>query len=403
MKLLKEMNLLIITDRYPHADDYVGMSFVKDQVDSLKDHVNRIYVISLTPFVPMIFSNFSLMNPRWRRDSLAKDYIYSNVEVYFAKHLTLPFDFSRERRGDKAFEVVNKIINNKKIYFDLIHAHTTYPSGYVASKIKKIYSKPTILTVHEHRDTFLKEVISKDNRFVNTWQNMDRIIRVNKIDLNEFKKFDIDDSKLLYIPNGFYQYLFKAENMHDVRNKLHLPPNSKIILNIANLEEYKGQEYLISAMETVLAERKDILLFIIGQGSLENRLRSMINNHNLQKNIILAGGNKPREEIPMWLNACDIFVLPSLSEGNPTVMFEALGCGKPFVGAKVGGIPEIIINDKLGILVEPRDINGLAEAILRASNSKWDEEYIRDYARQFTWDRIAEKLLHVYHELIEGN
>ena len=100
------------------------------------------------------------------------------------------------------------------------------------------------------------------------------------------------------------------------------------------------------------------------------------------------------------MNACDVFVLPSLSEGNPTVMFEALGCGKPFVGTTVGGIPEVIINEKLGILVEPKDIDGLAKAIVRALETDWDRKYISNYAKQFTWDKIAEKIMEVYREVL---
>jgi len=79
-------------------------------------------------------------------------------------------------------------------------------------------------------------------------------------------------------------------------------------------------------------------------------------------------------------------------------MFEALGCGKPFVGTNVGGIPEIIINEKLGILVEPKDIECLANAILRSLDTKWDSRYICDYAKQFTWDVIVKRLLEAYNE-----
>lgn len=67
-----------------------------------------------------------------------------------------------------------------------------------------------------------------------------------------------------------------------------------------------------------------------------------------------------------------------------------------FIGTSVGGFPEVIINDKLGILAEPRDANGLAEEILRALDNKWDADYIGNYAGQFTWDRIAEMPLDVY-------
>lgn len=76
------------------------------------------------------------------------------------------------------------------------------------------------------------------------------------------------------------------------------------------------------------------------------------------------------------MNACDVFILPSLSEGNPTVMFECLGCGKPFVGTKVGGIPEIINSEDYSLLCEPANPKELAEKILIALDKGWDNEKI---------------------------
>ena len=73
-----------------------------------------------------------------------------------------------------------------------------------------------------------------------------------------------------------------------------------------------------------------------------------------------------------------------MGEGNPTVMFECLGCGKPFIGTKVGGIPEIIVSDDYGLLCEPANSEDLAEKILIALDKEWDEEKIRNYAKQFT-------------------
>jgi glycosyltransferase involved in cell wall biosynthesis len=299
-----------------------------------------------------------------------------------------------------AIKVVNKIIKKYNINFDLIHAHFTYPSGYVAAKLKEIHEKKFILTIHEYGEWFSNEILSKDRKLIYTWQSADKIVRVNKMDLKKFDNLEIDKSKLLYIPNGFSSDMFKPKNMLTARKKLDLPIDKRILVNIANLEEYKGQKYLIKSMEKVLVAQKDVMLYIVGEGSLRNRLQSMIQEYGLQKNVELAGGNKPREEIPIWMQACDVFVLPSLSEGNPTVMFEALGCGKPFIGTNVDGIPEIIINYKLGNLVEPRDANGLAEAILSALDNKWDGDYIRDYAGQFTWDRIAERLLDIYETIL---
>jgi glycosyltransferase involved in cell wall biosynthesis len=374
---------------------------VYSQIDALKKYFDTIHVISLNPYIPKLFSKFSFMHPRWRKDAFATDYSYDNVEVRFARYFMLPFDFVKERKGEFAYKVAKRIIEREKIDFDLIHAHFTWPSGYVGAKLKEIYKKPLVLTIHEDRDWFLKEISSGDKKLIYCWRNADKIIRVNRRDLKEFENIGIDKSKLLSIPNGFSSDFFKQMNINIARKELGLPVDKKILLNIANLEEYKGLKYLIEATKNILAKRNDVMLYIIGQGSLKNSLQLLIKNYGLENNIVLAGGNKPSEEIPLWMNASDVFALPSLSEGNPTVMFEALGCGKPFVGTRVGGIPEVITNEKLGILVEPKDVDGLTKAILEALDTKWDKDYILNHAEQFTWDKIAERIMGVYDEVLE--
>ena len=265
--MLKNSNLLIISDRYPHERDTISSSFVKSQVDCLKKYFAHIDVIALTPFVPRFLSQFSFMNPRWRRDAFAQDYEDDNVSVFFARYFTLPFEFSRRRRGDEAFKVVEKIIRRKKMHFDLIHAHFTYPSGYVGAKLKENYKKPVILTVHEDRDSFLKEIFSNNRNIIYTWNFVDKIIRVNEKDLMEFKRLQIDKSKLLFLPNGYSQELFLPMDLNNARIKLNLPLDRTILVNIANLEAYKGQKYLIEAMKKILEIRQDIMLYIIGEGS----------------------------------------------------------------------------------------------------------------------------------------
>jgi len=215
--------------------------------------------------------------------------------------------------------------------------------------------------------------------------------------LKEFVKLNIE--KVIALPNGYSNSVFKPLNVYNCRVELGLPLDKKILLNIGNLEDYKGQIYLINAMEKILKKNDDILLYIIGRGSLRSKLESRIKALNLTENIFLVGSNKPMEEIPKWFNACDVFVLPSLSEGNPTVMFEALGCGKPFVGTDVGGIPEIIVNDNLGFLVKPRNANSLSKAIQKALEKTWDIEYILNYAKQFTWKAIVDQMIKIYKKL----
>jgi glycosyltransferase involved in cell wall biosynthesis len=399
MKSFKESNLLIVSDRFPHQKDAMSLSFVKNQVDCIKDYFRAVYVVSLTPFVPKFMLGCSFMNPRWKRDAFAQDYKYDNVEVYFTKYLSTPFKFLRNMKGLAAFKIANSIILNNNIQFDMIHAHFTYPSGYVGVKLGEIYKKPTILTVHENRDWFLREIHSNDKNLIYTWANADKIIRVNRSDLEEFDRYNLDKSKLTCIPNGYPSDLFKPMDKEFARNKLGLPNDKIILVNIANLEEYKGQKYLIYAMKTILSARQDIVLYIVGQGSLERQLRSMIDANGLQDNVVLAGGNKPLEEIPLWMNACDIFVLPSISESFGIVQIEAMACGKPVVSTYNGGSEEIIIDEELGMLVKSKDSEALAEALLRALERAWDSRYICDYAKQFTWDAIVTRLLEAYRKV----
>lgn len=397
------MNLLVLTSRFPHAGDSISSSFVKKQIDSIKgrDFFDRIYIISLNPFVPKILSNFSFMNPRWKRDALATDYSYDNVEVYFAKYILLPFNFSRKNGGHRALKAANRIITNKRIDFDLIHAHFTSPSGYVGANLKKTYNKPFVLTVHEASDWFLREIQSEDEKLIQTWMMADRIICVNNKELNELNKFNIDSHKLLYVPNGFDPCYFKPYDKISAQKKLGIPADKRIILNIAALEEYKGQKYLIQAMKAVLASRTDVMLYIVGQGSLKKYLQSIINRYDLQDYVVLAGGNKPINEIALWMNACDAFILPSLSESFGIVQIEAMACGKPVVATRNGGSEEIVIDDKLGILVEPRDSEGLARAIFTVLNEEWDQKHILECAKKFTWDRITNKLMRTYSEILK--
>ncbi len=104
----------------------------------------------------------------------------------------------------------------------------------------------------------------------------------------------------------------------------------------------------------------------------------------------------PDNEIPIYINTSDFFVLPSLGEGNPIVMFEAIGCGKPFIGTKVGGVPEIIASEDYGLLCEPASSEELEKTIMSALNKNWDTFKIKEYAESFTWKNIAKTTKSIY-------
>jgi len=375
----KDKNLLIISNGYP-TSTYPLQPFVKGQVDVLNGYFNSVYVISPQPY-------------GYRRE--LKDYFYDNIRVYYPRFFHLPFEFFRKRLGDNFFKAAMRVIQREKLEFDIIHAHFTWPSGYAGVKLAREFEVPVVITIHENRDWFLREYNSKNEKIYWTWRNADALIRVNKKDVPLLKKFN---PNIYSIPNGFSPERLKVINKKVARVKLNLRNDKKIIFSLGALIERKGFHYLIDAMSMVIKKRKDIICYIGGSGPLKDKLQKQINKLSLQNHVKLLGF-VPDEQLLLWMNAADLFVLPSLSEGNPTVMFEALGVGLPFVGTAVGGVPEIITSEEYGLLCPPKDPECLAEKILIALDKEWDREKIREYAEQFTWEKISIEVLNVYSKI----
>ena len=395
-------NLLVISDRYPHAKDSFSGVFVQSQVEELKKYFENIMVISLTPYTPKILR--TVLQPRRIMDSLAEDYIYENVEVHFAKHIVFPFEPLKRYRVKSAHKSTITILKRTDFKPDILHAHFIWPSGYVGMILSKEYGIPFVISAHGHdvydtpfRNKFYNTTtkkILKNADFILTPSKRNRDILVNKL--------GCPSEKIKIIYNGYHSELFHPIRKVMARKKLSLPLNKKIILNVANLNPIKGHKYLIRAMKKIVETVPDSGCYIVGQGTEKARLEREIEELGLENNVFLVGP-KEHEKIPLWMNAADIFVLPSIDEGNPTVMFEALGCGKPFIGTAVGGIPEIIKNEHLGILVPPKNPEALAEAVLKGLEQKWDTNYILKYAEQFTWKNIAKQIVDLYSNLITSS
>jgi len=388
---MPEKNLLIISNSFPNEDNtFVGGVFVKEQLKYLRHYFDNVYVVS-----PVAYGMERL------RKTEHSDYQFDNIRVFFPKYINNPlfWYYGRSLWVDLEARAIMSLIEREDLHFDLIHAHFTWPSGAVGVKLKQNYSVPVVITEHTS-NTFMKAIETEDKVFINTWSKADEIVRVKESDVSAFGRVHIPLQNIVAIPNGYDSKKFHPIDAQKCRMTLNLPQDKKLILNVGNLyDEVKGHKYLIEAIPKIVTLREDILCVIVGAGKLRTALERQIRSLGLEDYIMLAGG-KPHDEIPLWMNACDLFVLPSLNEGNPTVLPEALGCGKPFVGTRVGGVPEVIASDDYGLLVEPADPEGLAEKILVALDREWDREAILRYAERYTWENIAKEIMGVYEQVL---
>lgn len=135
------------------------------------------------------------------------------------------------------------------------------------------------------------------------------------------------------------------------------------VLTIARLSEEKGLCYLIEAAAHILADHPTVRFSIYGEGHLVEALQAQIDHAQLGQQVTLAGGFT-REQLPEIMNSADIFVLPSITEGFPLALVEAMAWGCPIVATTVGGIPEVVEDGVTALLCPAREANALAGAIL---------------------------------------
>lgn len=140
--------------------------------------------------------------------------------------------------------------------------------------------------------------------------------------------------------------------------------DSKIILSVGRLNYQKGFEYLIKAMPAILRRIPEAKLLIVGEGEQLGSLKNLTKLLNLNQSVIFTGA-LVQKEIPIAYASADIFVLPSLFESFGISLVEAQAAGKPVIGTRTGGVPEALIENKTGLLVDPRDSKQLEIAILK--------------------------------------
>lgn len=204
-----------------------------------------------------------------------------------------------------------------------------------------------------------------------------------------------------------------------VRGKLRLVPNGValpacervweegngteelVVGTLARLTRQKGIDYLVQAAEKVCIEHEGVRFSVAGNGPDFKRLQDEIARRNLSSRFELVGLQDPWE----YLEQIDVFVLPSLWEGMPFALLEAMAFGLPSVATDVGGVRDVIANETFGIVVPPADTSALRDAVLRYVRSPRLRKAAGEAARrriltEFSRDRMVERTLGVYSEVL---
>jgi glycosyltransferase involved in cell wall biosynthesis len=378
--------------------------FIEDQIRLIKPSFREICLLMPLPRLSGFIYMMPYFNMHFRHIGLSlatqADQRYGN-NLFICKYTTLPIEVLRKRNCFLAAASALNCLKSKKINADLFHAHFIDIDGFVGAQLKEVYNKPLIVNA-SGSDAY-------DLPFRNDWYKAcslyvlsaaDRVIAVSQYIAKKISELGVSKEKIRLIPNG-YNKIFRPFSQTIAREKLGLPQGKKILLCVGSLTEGKGHIYLLEAMKLIRKSRNDVTLLIIGSGDLETALRKRILQEGLDDSVFLVG-EKVHGEIPLWMNACDVFVLPSLGESFGVVLIEALACGKPVVATHIGGIPEIISNDDVGVLVQPADPLALFEGLVVALSRKWLSERILDFASKYSLEKTIPSLLNVYLEILNS-
>jgi glycosyltransferase involved in cell wall biosynthesis len=280
----------------------------------------------------------------------------------------------KENRVDYfAFLKVARILREQKI--DIIHTHNTQPFvdgtiGALLSGVKTIVHTDHARDFPDKRRYMLAEWLMSHFAF--------KIVGVSEHTSKNLLKYEkISSRKVITIPNGIYgpQYDIKIDK-EAKKKELNIQERGPIIGLGVRLSKQKGVTYLLQAMPEIIKAYPSITLVIAGDGDDEERLKQEARDRGIAKNVLFIGA---RLDMPEVLRLFDLYVLPSLWEGLPIVILEAMAAGCPIVATNVGGNSMAIRDGENGTLIEPKNPVMIASEVIRLLS---DEPLRKSYTKR---------------------
>jgi teichuronic acid biosynthesis glycosyltransferase TuaC len=288
---------------------------------------------------------------------------------------------------------------------DVIHAHWSYPDAYAALALRAHFGCPLI--VHA-RGTLERVIAQHSPRFrslvATPLRAADAVIANSAALRQDCLALGVADEKIHVIPNGVDLGLFAPQDKDKAKRALGRDPARLLLLFCGNLREVKGADLLGQALPQLCAARPELDFALVGGGELEAQLRRALAPLMAAGRVLMPGA-LPQREVAGYMQAADLLVLPSRSEARGNVVLEAMACETPVAGARVGGIPELV-SDERGALFEPGSVDAIVQALSALCADPTRLRELGRRARRFvlegehSWQRHARRTFELYQRTI---
>lgn len=269
---------------------------------------------------------------------------------------------------------------------DVLLGSWAYPDGFAAVVLASMLGIPSVIKLHGSDMDVVAKLPGPRRRLEWALPRAARVVAVSHPLAKAAVALGAAPDRVDVVRNGVDARHFQPRDRGEARRALGQAPDVPIVLYVGRIEREKGALDLVHAFARRHTQSPPAKLVMVGDGSAlgECRTTAMALGANVEWT-----GALPHDQIPRWLAACDTLALPSWHEGTPNVVLEAIASGRRVVATRVGGVPDVINSDALGLLVNPKDVPALAEALDRSLSETYDPASVAAAACVPDWPTSA--------------
>ena len=341
---------------------------------------------------------FGSITSQKRVDDFKEELLSKKIGVY---HVPIPRNLFRVKEIIQSYWIIKKLVEKKK--YRIVHCHS--PIGGVVCRLacrnsRKKYGTKVLYTAHGFH--FFKGASKKAWIFFYSIEKFcsfftDILITINQEDYQNACKFHA--KRVEYIPGiGVHTKEFRNVkiNRNEKRAELHFSGDDFVFMSTGQLSVRKNHEVIIRSLDKI--HNPKVKYLVVGFGELENSLKILVNELGLNNRVVFAGY---RSDVKELLHAVDAYVFPSLQEGLPVSLMEAMAVGLPVVCSKIRGNVDLIENNQGGYLYDCHDIDGFAKGmkkIIEEDNIKMGSINI-ETMKKFDISVVNRKMKKIYNEV----